>query len=186
MLYFIALYTALADPVFEVRESASDNLLRLVDRHPAVYGPKLAVLAREATEPEIVARVRIPLACYYRWRFASYVPRTVPVWPIVDAFPVPMLCGDARYKGLTHCWMCWLPSHTALDAGPYWHRYRKGTERMVRAMILDGAEPGDCDDLLSRMWKLEQAAKSDCGDKFAESEHWTTWQGGYPRPRGEP
>ncbi len=183
MLYFLAAYVALADARWEVREQAESRLLSLVDRHPAIYGPRLAALAREATEPEIVARCRRPLAVYARWRVASYVPATVPVWPICDAVPVPMLYGDARSKLIG---MAWYDTGGACDSGcdcgPYWHRYRRGTERMVRAMLLQGATFEECDGLLARMWSLECAAKGDCGEKFAESAKWTRWEGGYPRP----
>ena len=183
-MYFLFLYCSLASPEWSEREAASAAMLHLIDRHPTIYGPRLAEWAKGATEPEVRARVRVPLACYYRWRANSFVPTTTPVWPIVDAFPVPTQWGDVRFKGMT-CWMCWGPT-TEMDAGPYWWRYRKGTERMVRSMLLEGADPVELDNLVGRMGKLEQAASGDCGDKFAESAGWTRWSGGYPTPRIEP
>ena len=53
---------------------------------------------------------------------------------------------------------------------------------MIRGMIRNGATPEACDDLLQRMWKLEQAARGDCGELWAISENWKAWNGGYPRP----
>lgn len=184
MLYFIALYTALADPRWEVREEAEQSLIRLVHRHPTVYGPRLAELARNATEPEVVARCRRPLVVYGQWRITSYVPSTVPVWPICDAVPVPMLYGDARSKLIGMAW--YNPGGTCAtgcDCGPYWHRYRRATECMVRHLLMQGATFEECDSLLARMWALECTAKSDCGEKWAESAAWTRWQGGYPVPK---
>lgn len=187
MLSFLALYTSLADPRWEVRESAECRLVALIDRSPGVYGPRLAELARGATEPEIAARCRRPLAVYGRWRVVSYVPSTVPVWPICDAVPVPMLYGDARSKLIG---MEWYNGGSACaagcDCGPYWHRYRRGTECMVRHMLMRGASFAECDDLLARMWALERAACGDCGAKWAEAANWTRWEGGYPMPKGQP
>lgn len=181
MLYLIALYASLADPRFEVRESATESLTALVSGKPWVYGPRLIALAREATEPEICSRVRRPIAAYDRWRVASYVPATVPVWPAIDCFAVPMMLGDRRCRCLGIEWMDHDVKVEHADP-PYWHRYRHATERMARQMIRDGATAAEVDALLLRMWKVEQAHNGDCGAKWAESANWTRWQGGYPRP----
>lgn len=184
MLYLIFTYSLLADPVYAVRESASCALVRLMDRHPGVYGPRLAALAREATDPEVVARVRRPLNCFYRWRANSFVPSKAPVWPIADATFIPMLCGNQRCKGLGMAWYDgWCRCESGLEQGPWWWRYRAATERMVRSMLRNGSEPDEVDKLVSAMWEMECAVKGDCGDKWVESERWTRWDGGYPKPK---
>lgn len=56
MLHFLALYAALIDPRWEVRESASASILHLVDRHPAVYGPRLGGMS-QADADDLLARM---------------------------------------------------------------------------------------------------------------------------------
>lgn len=196
-MYFLFLYAMLADPVFEVRESASDRILALVDRHPDIYGPRLIALAKESTEPEVRARVRRPINVYQRWRVVSYVPKTVPVWPCVDMMPKPLpIVGDIRCRERGRkAYDDWhanpidpghWPAQGQLNQGPYWHNYRAATERMARAMIRDGADASEVDFLLLRMWRIENAAKSDCADKWPESSQWNQWLGGYPQPQEPP
>lgn len=185
MLYLIALYIGLADPVFEAREAATDRLTELVAGMPWYYGPRLVELSRDATEPEIVSRVRRPIAAYDRWRIASYVPSTALVWPICDAFPRETLLWDVRDRDALRSWyweaQCGCYGQQSL--GPYWTQWRRGTELMVRQMLRDGATAAECDRLMGRMWKLEQQAKGDCGDLWSEAETWTRWEGGYPQPK---
>lgn len=195
MLYLALLYASLADPVYETRESATLRLIQLIDRHPAFYGPRLAEWTRTCSCPETRRRSLTILTGYARWRIVSYVPAGVPVWPCIDCFPtanplVPFaLAPDVRDRDSGRKWYA-LESHEAhcapplIEPGPYWHRYRLGTERMIRAMLRDGADVETCDRLLVRMWSIEQAACGDCtSDKWQESVHWRAWQGGYPRPR---
>lgn len=176
MLHLIALYAGLIDPRWEARESAESQLVSLIERHPDIYGQRLAELAREATEPEVRARCRRPLLVYARWRVASYVPRSVPVWPICDAFPVanpvvPFGMLDVR------CKCSWPVEHcsTARSGGPHWTAYRQTTERRIRALIGEGMSHADADMLLERMYAIEVRAKCDCNF----TPDWTGWRGGY-------
>ncbi len=180
-MYALALYAALSDPEFTVRESAQARLSHLVDRHPAIYGPRLAEWCRDCPSPEARRRLLQVLTAYARWKVNSFVPSGVPVWPICDAYPVacpliPFALVDVRDR-------CRWPveSQPGDAGGPYWTAYRRTTERRVRDMLRDGASFAECDALVGRMWRLEQAAKSDCGEKWAEAAGWTRWQGGYPR-----
>ncbi len=183
MLTVAFLYAALCDPHFDRREAAELRLLRLIDRHPAIYGPRLGEWCRGATCPEIRSRTLRILAGYERWRVASYVPATAPVWPICDCWPVacPVIpfgledvrdrCAvpvDSTCKGSVYP----APDYTR---GPHWHRYRATTERAIRERLRAGATWEECDAMLSRMWSLEQRAKHDCG----ASLRLAGWQGGY-------
>lgn len=193
MLYFLFLFASLADPVFEVREAATDRVIELVDRHPATFGPRLRQLAATATEPEVRARCRSPLAAYDRWRVVSYVPKSVPVWPCIDMQAVRLpLFGNVRCRAtggeLFQQW-AYRPcegspaEYPSNNAAPYWHNFRHATERMARDMIRSGATPETVDSLLLDMWKIENASNSDCGEKWKESSKWLKWEGGYPSPK---
>jgi hypothetical protein len=191
MLALIALYAALGDPIWEVRESATDRLVVLVSEHPGHYGPRLIELASGATEPEIAQRVKRPIAVYSRWRINSYVPKSVPVWPICDATFIPTQFGDVRARWIGNDWLSLVPHGygecaegmtTNLACGPYWHRWRRGTELMVRDMLRCGATAEEVDALLLRMWQMEQSVSGDCGEAFKVSEGWVRWAGGYPSP----
>lgn len=193
MLYLIALYCTLGSHDYDRREAASDRLAELVTGKPWQYGPRLRDLARGATDPEIAHRVQMPLAAYERWQIASYVPSTCPVWPCCDMLAVPMMLGDCRCRALGFEWINQVPYdfHSAADGcalvnGPYYHRWRRGTELMVQQMLRDGATHEECDRLLSRMWAIENAFNGDSGEKWEESKAWKHWQGGYPQPRTEP
>jgi len=176
MLTIAFLYAALCDPHFDRRESAEQRLIAIIDRSPAVYGPRLAAWCRDATCPEVRSRVLRILAVYERWRVASYVPATAPVWPICDAWPVacpviPFGLEDVRDR-------CrWPVEHRpgVVSRGPQWTSYRATTEQRVRAMLREGATWEAADDLVRRMWILEQRAKHDCG----ASLRLAGWQGGY-------
>lgn len=184
MLYFLFLYMALADSRWDARESAEQALIRLVDRSPAVYGSRLADLAREATEPEVVARCRRPLVVYARWRVNSYVPSTTPVWPICDAYPVanpvvPFGLVDVRCK----CsWPVEVWDSAMRSGGPHWTAYRKTTERRVREMIAAGMSHEDADVLLGRMYAIEVRHRCDCNF----DPDWKGWSGGFPQPKESP
>ncbi len=180
MLYFIFLYASLASPVWAERESASASLLRLIDRHPGTLGPRLESLARDATEPEVRARVRLPLALYTRWRVNSFVPNGCPVWPICDAFPVanpvvPFGLADVR------CKCTWPVESWSSDGrgGPQWTAYRRTTERRVRELLREGMSHDAANELVSRMWVVEQRHRSDCGIDLENGP----WCGGYVRPK---
>jgi hypothetical protein len=182
MLYTFALYCSLGSPAYEEREAASDLLCELVRGKPWDYGPRLVDLARGATDPEIYRRVQRPVAIYQNWVVVSYVPKTVPVWPACDMLPMATPWGDVRCKPLGSHWLEFAAGMQWTNA-PYWHSYRRGTERMVRQLIRDGASYAECDALLARMWAMEQLVRGDSGDLWVESVHWTRWEGGYPRPR---
>jgi hypothetical protein len=133
------------------------------------------------------ARVRIPLACYQRRMAELYVPTGVPVWPCHDMasailevrVPITGWCVVmSRRLRITS-----LPNGLAV-CGPWWHRHRAWTENMARDMIREGTPAGEVDDLLQKMWQVEQQLQADCPLGWAsESQHWRTWQGGYPTPR---
>lgn len=179
MLFLIFTYSLLSDPVYAVRESASDALLRLVDRHPDIYGPRLEALVREGTEPEIRARAVRPLHAYYRWRANSFVPTGLPCYPICDAYPVqhpavPFGLVDVRCK-------CTWPVETAYSdgkGGPTWVAYRRTTEQRVREMLWNGASHDEVRMLLERMMVVERRHKSDCGYDLPDGP----WRGGCWRP----
>lgn len=182
VLALLFAYCSLADPEYHARESAMSRLIQSIDRHPALYGPRLREIARGCTCPEVRARCTRILAGYDRWRVNSFVPTTAPVWPICDAFPVAnpfvpfALAPDVRDK------LRWPVQTMHGDlSGPYWTAYRRTTAAHVRVMLLDGVEAETCDRLVSRMWVLEQAACGDCGaERWAITAAWRTWQGGYP------
>lgn len=180
MIYLIALYAALASPVWQEREAAEQALLRLVDRHPALYGPRLLALAREATEPEVRSRMRAVAVAYRRALAASYVPSGVPVWPCSDmhAAPCSWLVYPRRRQATT-------AAGTTLASGPWWWTFRETTEQMARSMIRnEGFEPAEVDRILQRMWAVEQMLKGDCPSAWpAAAATWTTWRGGYPCPK---
>jgi hypothetical protein len=184
MLYVAFLFASLGSPDFEARESASARLAHLVDRHPAIYGPRLGAWAASATCPEVRRRSNLILVTYHRWRVNSFVPSGCPVYPICDAFPIPHPALPAFTLLDVRDRCRWPASHATGDiGGPHWTAYRRGTAARVRAMLVDGVPPEECDRLLSRMWVLEQAA---CGDVSAErwavSASWVRWAGGFPRP----
>jgi hypothetical protein len=181
VLALLFAYCSLADPEYHARESAMSRLIQSIDRHPALYGPRLREIARGCTCPEVRARCTRILAGYDRWRVNSFVPTTAPVWPICDAFPVAnpfvpfALAPDVRDK------LRWPVQTMHGDlSGPYWTAYRRTTAAHVRVMLLDGVDPADVQELLARMWRLECRS---CGDVSAErwavSEGWT-WCGGLP------
>lgn len=184
MLHLMAMYAALYASEWESREAAERELVRLVDRHPSRYGPPLASWARAATEPEVVARCRRPLNVYRRHLANAYVPRSVPVWPICDAMPTGLSGPVALQFPRSAEWLrSGEPCLPELATGPWWHRYRRGTERMARRMLLDGASEAEVDGLLARMWRLEAEVRGDC-DQWAEaSASWAKWEGGYPCPK---
>lgn len=178
MLAMLLCYAALCDPHFDRREAAESRLVSLLDRHPATYGPRLAEWCRAATCPEVRSRSLRALRVYDRWRVATYVPATCPVWPICDAFPVaclviPFGLEDVRDR---HRWP--VESIAAASGGPNWTAYRVTTERRIRAAIRDGAAWEECDRLLERMWSLERRSKHDCGVRIDPAG----WSGGYLRP----
>lgn len=145
------------------------------------YGPRISRWAAQSTCPEARNRSRPLVVAYIRWRDDSYVPVGVPVWPCCDMIPVPTAWGDCRVKSLGWPWYeC--SSRVEHEQGPYWHRYRRGTERMARRLIFDGANQAEVDAMLVRMWAIEQVYRSDCGERWSESETWLRWAGGYPAP----
>jgi hypothetical protein len=178
MLTLLFCYAALCDPHFDRREAATARLAHLIDRHPALYGPRLGDWCRGATCPEVRSRSLRVLGGYARWRAVAYVPSagTAPVWPICDAFPVacpviPFGLEDVRDR-------CrWPVEHRpgVVSRGPQWTSYRATTEQRVRAMLREGATWEAADGLVRRMWILEQRAKHDCG----ASLRLAGWQGGY-------
>lgn len=186
-MYFLFLYAMLADPVFETREYASDRLAAMIDRHPATYGPRLHALASQTTEPEIVARVRRPLASYGRWRVANYIPKTAPIWPAIDLLPVATVPfwgpTDLRLEfDETACE--WIEQITPEemeygrpeDSYPTRGRHRRATATMVADMIRRGATDAELDELIGQMWELEKSA-------FKTLDRLKEWEGGYPPPR---
>ncbi len=177
MLTLLFAYAALCDPHFDRREAAELRLSHLIDRHPSTYGPRLGDWCRGATRPEVRSRALRVLGGYVRWRAVSYVPRGVPVWPICDAFPVarpviPFGLEDVRDR-------CRWPVEHRPDAsrGPAWTSYRATTEQRVREMLRAGATWEAADEIVRRMWILEQRAKHDCGKVLPAGE----WRGGYLR-----
>lgn len=136
MIYAALLYAMLADPEFTVRESATSRLTQLVDRHPSIYGPRLAEWARTATCPETRRRSIAITRIYDHWRANSYVPASVPVWPCIDMMPaanplIPFGLVDVRDRAETRRWYgCGSPpaSTGGLEAGPWWIHYRAGRE----------------------------------------------------------
>lgn len=52
MLFALLCYASLADPVYDVRESATLHLTHLVDRYPSIYGPRLGEWVAASTCPE--------------------------------------------------------------------------------------------------------------------------------------
>lgn len=128
------------------------------------------------------------LVAYERWRVNSFVPSSVPVWPCCDCLPlanpfVPFcLAPDLRDRCTGQTWLPIRPPFHGSEAAPYWSRFRLGTEAMIRAKLRDGYSPEECDRLLLRMWAVERSVRSDCGDRWIESEKWKRWAGGYPRP----
>ena len=184
MMHVLLLYCSLADPVYETRESAMSQLTHLLDRHPQTTGPHLARWITSCTCPETRRRTLILLGRYDRWRANSFVPSAVPVWPICDAFPVacpviPFGLEDVRDR-------CRWPVCGSLPSdvgGPVWTAYRRTTERHVRDLIRQGLSHGAADDLVARMWRLEQASHGDVDAvRWAVSGEWREWRGGYPRP----
>lgn len=182
-MLLLFLYASLCDPEYHVREAASARLAHLIDRHPAIYGPRLLELARGATCPEVRSRAARALVIYERWRVNSFVPSTAPVWPICDAYPVanpviPFGLADVRDR-------CRWPVRTRPGdaSGPTWTAYRRTTEERVRDMLRSGASHEEADSLVGRMWALEQAHRGDVdAARWAVSGTWREWQGGYPRP----
>jgi len=183
MLTLLFCYAALCDQHFDRRESAEIRLARLIDRHPATYGPALASYVRHATCPEVRTRCLRVLRTYERWRMVSYAPRGVPAWPICDAFPVacpaiPFGLEDVRDR-------CRWPVEHFRDvakmvgktSGPHWAAYRATTERRVREMIREGMSYDAADELVRRMYRLEVRAKHDCGAVLDVGE----WGGGFLR-----
>lgn len=189
----LLLFALLSDPDFDTRQWATDRLTHLVDRSPWDYGERLAKRTRETQCPEARRRGLLILTSYDRWRANSYVPSTVPVWPCCDMIAaanpiVPFgLAPDVRDRAAGGKWYssCGSPPvfTGGLVPGPYWSEYRRGTERMARRLIVDGATAAEVDAMLLRMWKVEQEARGDCtADRWRESESWTKWEGGYPQP----
>lgn len=194
MSYFLILFASLLDPELAVRESAATRINQLVDRSPAIYGPRLADLVAASTEPEIRAAARPALATYHRWRINSFVPTTAPVWPSIDSqpmtdAPIPWF-GDFEAKSslpaeaassrrsLQEAATTRIPNRTT--ARPYRYEYRNATERMVREMLRKGASHADADQLVGRMWALERS-----GLKHSDAASgWKRWEGGYPKPKG--
>lgn len=187
MLYVAFLYAALGDPDFEARESASVRLAHLIDRHPAIYGPQLASWCRTSTCPEVRRRALQILVVYQRHQVNSFIPRHVPVWPCCDMLPaaanpcVPFgFAPDIRGRDRT--WVSCSPAGST-ETAPYWSKYRRGTERMIRQKLIEGSTHEECDALLDRMWAIEQGCRADCTPEvWAISATWRTWSGGYPQP----
>lgn len=187
MFLTLALFLSLADDRFDVREHAESELTRLVNERPHIYGSRLAALAPLAADAETRRRVAVPLRAFDAWRAASYVPSGVPVWPICDAYPIEGYFGsDWRDRVTLAPWLsiAWHEPQSSLAsrpeaerAGPRWYCYRRATELWARNQIAEGATPAYVDSTLVRMWKIEVAAKSDCG---ACLECGSKWMGGYP------
>lgn len=177
MLYLCCLYALLGSEDYREREYAGRGIVRLVDGWPHLYGPRLAELAARPVSPEVAFRVRRPLAVYANWRANNYVPKSVPVWPVCDCYPVPGPFGlDVRDRSAVA-----RGTWAGASSGPGWTAWRAGTEQMARGMIRQGESPETVDSLLRRMWVLEKEAGSDCGKRDV-LESWTEWRGGYPEP----
>lgn len=180
MLTTAALFLLLGDPRWDVRDAAEWELVRLVNARPWDYGPRLERLAGQATEPEVAFRMRRPLRVYACWQANSYVPKTVPVWPVCDCYPVAGADRDGRDRQAVRQVLT-LDYPAAADRGPYWRSWRAGTERMARQMIREGRTRAEVDALLLRMWRLEIEAGSDCNAQDTlRSWEGRPWAGGYP------
>lgn len=189
MFYLIALYATLGHPDYDRREYATEALIEAVRGTPWYYGPRLCELAKGATEPETLARVRRPIAAWNRWRAAAYVPSGVPVWPMGTCYPYRVRLGVIEYDIRDREALCeeWVDDERGPNfdnLGPEWPQYRKVTENHARLLIATGSTAAEVDALLLRMWKLEQADNGDYGFEWARaSKGWNRWEGGYPRPR---
>lgn len=173
MLALLFAYASLADPVYETREAATARLTEQVGRHPAIYGPPLASWVASCSCPETRTRCLLVLTSYTRWRVDSYVPSTVPLFPICDTFPLPnallpaFTLEDVRDRGR---WpVTW---HTDSRGGPHWSSYRRTTEAKIREAIRDGMSHDDASELLRRMWHLERRSRHDCGLTTLEVRGW--------------
>lgn len=182
MLAFV-LVALLGHPDFETREWASATLTRLVDGRPWVYGERVKRLSQQSASPEIRSRGRVIASTYDRWRVYSYTPSTVPVFPCCDMMPLPTAWGDVRCRALGMQW--WeFGGVFGHEECPYYHRYRRGTERMVRQLLVDGATYAEVDALLARMWAVEVIAQTHWGAAGQrEIQTWQKWEGGYPHPK---
>jgi len=187
MLYFLLLYGALAHPSWSVRESAECGLRRLVDRSPALYGPRLSELLRGA-DSEVAARGKRVVAVWDRWRIAQYCPSTCPVWPICDAYPtnvfpawefriigVPFFLPGRECRDRTKLdpWFHWVPSEAVPLKPPAWTRYRQATERYARHLLVTGSTESEVDALMLHMWEIERAYGSDCSVVLPATGPWT-------------
>lgn len=180
MLYLMLLYASLASPDWATREYAERELLRRVDACPWLYGESLERWAKDATSPEVSARVLRPCRIYRSWRANRYIPPT-PVWPVCDCYPVAVSFGlDIRDRNAVPPAPCQAFSGPN-NCGPYWHRWRKGTEDMARDMIRRGVPAEQVDSLLKRMMALEIQSGSDCNAGPVVAS-WASrpWAGGYP------
>jgi hypothetical protein len=175
MLYAACLFASLAHPDFTAREMASTRLARLVSDRPHIYGPAVAHWAVRTESPEARRRAVPMVASWRHWVAVNYVPKTVTMWPICDAYP--QSCG-ALLSIDVRCKCTWpVESKPSDRGGPYWDGYRRTTEGRVRGLIRDGMSYEDADALMARMWLLEMRALSDCGHLPDLPER---WMGGYP------
>jgi hypothetical protein len=58
MLTLLFCYAALCDPHFDRREAATARLAHLIDRHPALYGPRLGDWCRGAHRKTVMIALR--------------------------------------------------------------------------------------------------------------------------------
>lgn len=181
-LLFALAVAALDDPDFRVREWASLTAHRCVARHPAAIGPALALLCH--THPSAEARSRLArLTAPYRAYLAdTFVPTTVPCWPCVDQLPYDWPDDRSASSGY---WLGRVPLEIpdATRGGPpYWWRWRRATEVMVRAQIRCGELTCDeADELLARMWAVEDEYFERTSPVAGlERATWRGWAGGYP------